>query len=374
MRQTKLILIAILSGVFLLLGAVLVLEITGHGLFWGNRGFSVSIEEENDPKTYTKVLEYETEASQIKELNLLFDKNSNEIFFYESDSEKIVIQEYVNWKPSERETTTVEEQNGILTVTGRRRNTGLIFLGFNSRHGYVKVYLPASYQGSLKVSALSGDISADVDLILGEKAKFKASTTSGDVDLLKVQAEKADISSVSGELTVQEITGDTSFSTTSGDITVKKVTGDMKFSTTSGEIEVLQGQGSCKAGTVSGDVQLSALQGSFDISTTSGAVEVYGNIGGGEVSTVSGDIRLAFDALQTDLDISSTSGEVQIYLPEDTSIDFDASTTSGGISTFFDPSLSFNKKGNKASGVYGSGTPLRVEVDTTSGDVTVRAQ
>lgn len=177
-----------------------------------------------------------------------------------------------------------------------------------------------------------------MDFILGEKAEFKVATTSGDVDLLKVQAESTDITTVSGELTIQEITGDTKLSTTSGDITVKKVTGDMK------------------------------------LSTTSGVVEVYGNAGGGEVSTVSGDIRLAFVTLQADLDISTTSGVVQISLPEDTSIDFDASTTSGEISTFFDSSLSFNKKGNKASGVYGNGTPLKVEVATTSGDVTVRAQ
>ena len=372
MKQTKLILITILSGVFLLLGAVLILGITGHGFFrgnWGNIGVNT-----DDFQSYTKVLEYEAEAEKIQECKILFDKNSNDIFFYESDSDRILIQEYVNYEPSEQEKTVVKEENGVLTVTGKRRDNGIRFFAINHRDGYVKVYLPASYRGNLTASTVSGEISADMDFILGEQADFQATTTSGDVNVLKVVAEHVDISTVSGELSVQEVTGDVKFSTTSGDIAAQKITGNMKLSTTSGEIRVTQGQGDCEAGSVSGDVELSALQGNFDISTTSGAVSVYENVGGGGVSTVSGDIRLEFDALQTALDISSTSGEVQITLPEGTAVDFDASSTSGEINTFFDQCLSFNKKGNKASGTYGSGAMLRVEVDTTSGDIEVRAK
>ncbi len=371
MKQTKLILVAVLSGIFLFLGVVLVLGINGHSFFY--RSFNTSAENAGDLKDYRMVLEYEAEAEQIQELNLLFDKNSNHIFFYESDSNQIVIREYMNWEPAKREETTVKEENGVLTVKGKRRNNGNIFFGFRNHHGYVEVYLPAAYRGDLKAAVVSGDISTDTDLILGEKAECTLSTTSGDVDLLKVEAGNVDISSVSGELTVQEITGDARFSTTSGDITVEKITGDMKISTTSGEVLVREGTGECKVGTVSGDAELFSLQGAFDISTTSGVVEIAGNTGGGNVSTVSGDIRLQFTALEENLDISTTSGVVQIDLPEGTAVDFDASSTSGRINTFFDDCLSFNKKGNKASGVYGSGTPFRVEVDTTSGDIEVRA-
>ena len=112
MKQTKLILIAILSGIFLLLGVVLVLGITGNGFF--RRNWEITWDGEQDPKNYTKVLEYETEADSIHELKLLFDKNSNEILFCESDAEKILIQEYVNFEPSDKEKTTIKEQNGIL--------------------------------------------------------------------------------------------------------------------------------------------------------------------------------------------------------------------------------------------------------------------
>lgn len=352
MKQTKLILIAILCGVFLVLGGMLIWGITGSGYIRINRGAY-----EEDGKIlgkYIKVLEYETPASQVKQLNILFDKNSNDIYFYESENENILIKEYVNKEPSEKEKTTIKEATGVLTVEGKKKNHG-ISLGFNNEHGYVEVYLPTSYQGDLKACSISGDILAEMDFILSKETDFTMSSTSGNIELLKVEAENVDISTVSGDVNIKELNADTSISTTSGDVDVEDCDGD------------------CKINTVSGDVGLEDLKGEFDVSTTSGGLEIERIAGGGEVSTVSGDISLQFDALKADLDISTVSGWVSIYLPKEAALHFDASTTSGEINTFFDEELSFNKKGNKASGTYGDGSAYDIEIDTTSGDVEVRS-
>lgn len=349
MRQSKLILISILSGIFLLLCGVLVWGIAGFG-------FRVNNHDNDDYivfDDYTKVLELEVPAERIEVLNLFFDKNSNDIYFYMNDSEQILIEEYVNTELSEKEKTKVTEANGMLTLDSPKRNTGIISLG-KSRSGYVKVYLPASYKGDLTATVLSGDIDSDMDFILEKDAEFAASSTSGDINLLKVEAKTVDISSVSGDVEVEAITGDTSISTTSGDIDVSACIGN------------------CEADTVSGDIDINSVTGKVDFSTTSGDVWARELSGGGRTSTVSGDVELYFTKLYENLSVSTTSGIINIYIPQDSAVDFEASTTSGDINTFFDDALSFNKKGNQASGTYGDGEAVLLEVDSTSGDVDIR--
>lgn len=352
MKQSKLILVTILAGIFLLLGGVLIWGIYGSGL--GRSNQSIQVNEEGGLTNYTKVLELEVPAEQIETLNLFYDKNSNDIYFYESDSDQIIIEEYANKELSEKEKTKVTEANGMLTLDSPKRNSGIVFLGINNKHGYVNVYLPASYQGDLNVSALSGEIESQIDLMLGKDVDFAASSTSGDISLLKVEAQNADISSVSGELSIVSIAADTDVSTTSGDVDISTC------------------EGNCNVSTVSGCVEINSIAGEMDINTTSGDIIAEGILGGGDASTVSGDIRFLFTGLNKDVDISTTSGEVSVYLPENSALNFEGSTTSGDIQTFFDDSLSFNKKGNHASGVYGNGEKVNLGIGTTSGDIVIR--
>lgn len=349
MKQSKLILISILSGIFLLLCGVLI---------WGITGLNIRVNgsKQNIPaavyKDYKKVLEVEVQAEKIEALNLFFDKNSNDIYFYKNDSEQILIEEYVNWELSEKKKTKVIEANGMLTLDSPKRDTGIINFGVNNKSGYVNVYLPESYQGDLTAAALSGDIDADIDFILGKDAAFVASTTSGEILLLKVEAETVDISSVSGDVDADTITGETDISTTSGDVDVTAITGD------------------CNVSTVSGDITINSVTGKAGFSTTSGDVRAEDLSGDGKVNTVSGDIRLCF-IKAGDINVSTTSGIVDISIPENTTVDFETSTTSGNIDTFFDDALSFNKKGNHASGTYGDGEAIRMEISAVSGDVSV---
>ena len=350
MKQSKLILISILSGIFLLLCGVLVWGITSLNLAVNSREHNIS---QSVFKDYRKALEVEVPAERIDSLNFLFDKNSNDIYFYQNDSEHIYIEEYVNWELSEKEETKVTEANGVLTLDSPKRDNGIMNLGINNRSGYVNVYLPESYKGNMKIETVSGDIDTEMDFILGDRAKFKASSTSGDILLLKLEAGNVDISSVSGDVDADAIIGATDISTTSGDIDVTAITGD------------------CNTSTVSGDITFNSVMGKADFSTTSGDVRAEDLSGEGKVNTVSGDIRMHFIKVDGDIYVSTTSGIVDIYIPENMTVDFDASTTSGSIETFFDDVLSFNKKGNHASGTYGDGEAIRMDISSVSGDVSV---
>lgn len=404
MKQSKLILISILSGIFLVLCGVLIWGIVG--LDFGEF-FKAQKNNCTGFENYTKVLEAEVPAEEIEELKLLFDKNSDDIYFYENDSEQILIEEYVNWKLSEKEKTEVTEKNGVLRLDSPRRDFGIINVGINNRKGYVNVYLPQSYKGLIEVETSSGDIETGIDFVVEEKADFKASAVSGDIRLLKVQAEKVDISSVSGDMDIEEIVGITDISTTSGDMDIEEITGTTNISTTSGYVDVDTIVGETSVSTVSGDVDVESITGGTSVSTTSGIVEisecigdlivssVSGDItinsvtgktdfdtnsgdiwaeemsGACNVDTVSGDILFGFAQVNGDISVSTNSGVVDISIPKDSTVDFEISTTSGDIDTFFDDYLSFNKKGNHASGTYGTGDANHLEISSVSGDVRI---
>ena len=94
--------------------------------------------------------------------------------------------------------------------------------------------------------------------------------------------------------------------------------------------------------------------------------------GAGSISTSSGDVRLTLPELTGKLNIHTTSGRVDISLSETAAMDFEANTTSGDITTFFDDSLIFSKRGNRSNGTVGSAEQVyEVDIETSSGDVRI---
>ena len=350
MKQTKIILISILAGMMLFFLCVLMSFLNGRNFFFR------SGEEWEHGENPILVLEYEKDAAQISDLNLLYGKNSLDIIFMESDRENLVIREY-SWRElTEREKTEVTEKKGVLTLEGKRRGKPSEFIFFSkSNNGeYVEVYLPKSWSGNLNATTVSGDIWGEMDFNLGQNASFVAASTSGDIQLACVDAGKVQVSTVSGDIRVDEVKGDAEFSTTSGEIMLFTETGD------------------CGISTISGDIRVDSLNGNFRLSSTSGDIYISEITGDGKASAISGEVRLQFAELTGDLDISTTSGDVNLTWPHDTAVSLDADTTSGEINTFFDENLSFNKKGNQAAGSHGTGAFHTVDIDTTSGDVDIR--
>lgn len=342
------------------------------------------------------VLEKEVSLDGIDSIDIVYDMNSNDVFFYEAEGDTLQVKEYVNYEAGEGEISTVGVNGSTLEIRGKRRSAHMVRMfgfGYNSGYGYTEIWLPVSYKGALTVKTASGDIRSDMDIALD--ADFAASSSSGDMTLKKVSAAgvalaatsgnvngaalcaadgagRITIETTSGGVNVDAVSGTFESASSSGDITVGRVDGNAKASATSGYIKIKGGSGTRNISTSSGDVLLEETQEVFEVRTTSGEVTIKADKGSGSISTSSGDVRLTLPALTGNLEIHTTSGEVELGLAADAALDFEADTASGDIDTFFDDSLSFSKKGNSAKGTVGSAPLQKVDIETSSGDVRIR--
>lgn len=349
MKQLKIALIAILGGFCLFMAGIMVYFINAGGFFQSFAGQ----EEWRDMGNYELVLEKEESLDGIKELIIDYGMNSHDVYLYEGEDNKVLVKEFLNFTPDKNQISDVSLNRGALKIQGKRMNKSIYQLGGMGKGGYVEIYLPASYSNPLTISTVSGEIISDMDLLLTE-GSLRLSSTSGDIRLPRIESSDIKISTVSGEVQADTVQGDLTASSTSGDITVKN------------------GDGKRDISTVSGEVIMEAIQGEFDISTTSGDVAIRDGRGGGKANTVSGEIKICLEELTEGIDAGTTSGDVVIGLPEDSEFYFDAGSISGDIKTFFDESLSYDKKGHNAKGNYGSGGNLRIKISTVSGEIMVR--
>lgn len=346
MKTLKIVLIVILCGIMLFLGGFL-----AFALKTGRQGWNTTTN--GLTGNYELVLDEEVSAEGINSLNVQYGMNSNDVFFYEGAEDKIVIREYLNFTPKENEISTIQNMDGELVVKGKKRD-GFFSFGFHGgRDGYVEIYLPSGFAGSLSVATVSGDIRTERDFV--RMGQLRLSSTSGDIVFTKIEADSVRISTVSGEIRVEELIGNADLSTTSGDIRLEQTKDDLSVSTTSGDITIANRNG-----------------GVFSIDTVSGEVSVGDGCGFGTVGTTSGDIRVFLKELQGDFSVSTVSGEVSLALPSDAAFDFSFHSVSGECNTFFDDELSFNKKGTDADGIHGSGSNLpKVKISSTSGDLRI---
>lgn len=272
--------------------------------------------------------------------------NSCDVIFLQSESDEMIIKEYVSSRNKKESFVTASVEGKTLNLKANKNDRTFFVLGSNYR--YFEVYLPESFAGALDVDTNSGDISADTDLMLTE---MKISSSSGYVNLQKVTADTISIE------------------TSSGDVNADALYGEKDIFTRSGYVKVKEGSGDAKMDASSGDITVGNHSGHLDIKTSSGYVKAEGLRGSASVNTSSGDVRLEFIEATGDLEVTASSGYIICDLPEDLSFDFQAETNSGEIITNFDDSLGFNKKGTEASGTVGETADISVKVKTSSGDI-----
>ncbi len=322
----------------------------------------------------------------IEQLSLEY--SSDDIIFYESDTPELILKEYMNITPDEKELTQIKQSGSKLKLRGgERRQQNLMFSYYN---GYVEVYLPAAYRGSLSTSTTSGDIDTALVLNLSEFAassssgqinfnevyatQISASATSGDIEFEIAEGTRS-FSSSSGSIKIQGGNGDTSVSSTSGDIMINDNKGELKAEASSGNITIKSAMGSKEIETTSGDIRLSKCSGYLKASSSSGEINVTDLDSAGCFESTSGDIYVSFtDELVTnkeDIEAAASSGQIVMKLPSGLRFDFEAKTSSGKIDTFFDDSLSFQKDGDYASGIVGGNPNFQLNISTTSGDISV---
>lgn len=285
--------------------------------------------------------------------NLTLEYSMDDIILYESDTNELKLMEYMSIVPEERELTQVKQTSSGLSLRGgdRIRQSWL----FYHYSGYVEVYLPSAYTGRLSASTSSGNIRSDLTLHLSD---YNASCSSGDIYFNEVFAKNIDASTSSGNIRFDKAEGSRSFSSSSGDIRILGGDGDSDLSSTSGNITIQGNTGKLSAHASSGDITIKDSSGNKDIETTSGNITV--------------DFTDDASLLNENISANASSGDVTFRLPSGLSFEFNAETSSGEINTYFDNSLNFQKDGDYADGTVGNNPVHRIEISTTSGNITVK--
>lgn len=282
------------------------------------------------------------------------DYSADDVVFFTSDTNELVLKEYMSFTPDEDEVTRITQSGSRLRLEGRIRNDWFVHPNRGSR---MEIYLPVDYQGSIDTSTSSGDITSSLVLKLTD---LRMSASSGDIEMNEVTAAQIAFSTSSGNITIESSIGLLEAEASSGDIHIRASSGEKSLSTTSGNIVIEDSDGYTKASASSGTIKADNLAGT------------------GHFKTTSGDIRLNFadapEAITKDLIINTSSGTAELSIPSSLEFNFSADTSSGSINTSFDDRLNFSKDEDHAKGSVGAAPNINIKISTTSGDIEVDQQ
>ncbi|MBN2323570.1 MAG: DUF4097 family beta strand repeat protein [Spirochaetes bacterium] len=168
---------------------------------------------------------------------------------------------------------------------------------------------------------------------------------------------------------------DASVKTHSGDIRIENIRFTiLTLDASSGDIELSSVEtGRLKAECASGDIDAVFLDTeNAELAAQSGNIELEDVTGDVSARTASGDVTVRYAKFSNDVSLYCASGDVLLLLPEGAEFVLNARASSGDITCDF-PLLVREMKRNKRSleGTAGGGKNL-VEIETASGDITVR--
>lgn len=278
---------------------------------------------DNMPEDSERSIQFEKNASEIKEISLQFvDEN---IKIVPTDENVIRVEETSSRQIKEEDVMYYGVKNGELVVQSGKN--GRAFGWWSNYEINVKVMIPRSFLGMANISTVSGTIDAD------------------------------------GLHTVSA-----AVSTTSGDISVKNGTHEaLKADSVSGRVRIEDTQAEkLRMDTMSGDIRATGRFDEADANSTSGTVIVSTERGRKlEADTTSGNITLecADSANLEKINADSVSGNVEIALPAGNGFKLSYDTISGSTSN------DFAMKGD----TYANGQ-IEIDVNTTSGSLSIREQ
>ena len=132
MRKLKIASIIFFSGVAICLCAILFLSLERAGQHAG----------EGDRGRYHLVMEQEIPMEEI--LNIDYGMTFNDVLFYPGEGDSVVVREYLNFEPKEKQISTVDCRDGEILVKGVSRRR-FAFFTFHIWDGYTEIYLPGGF-------------------------------------------------------------------------------------------------------------------------------------------------------------------------------------------------------------------------------------
>lgn len=276
-------------------------------------------------ETPQKANELEFSLDNITSLTISYDEEN--ISFYESDDNTLVIKEYMTENKSAYFAKVSESGSSIKISEGGKplNKSGFI--------RYVEVYLPINYSQSLTITSTNGNINlSNMDLNL---SLLRIDNTSGTVTVDNVAASEVHLSSTNGILTIDSIQADSiRLDTTSGSVTCNELNGAVNYNSTSGDLDIKSAIGS----------------GSYRANN-------------------SGKLSVVYSEVSGDLSFFNKNDAVTLTLPDDLQFSFEATTKNGSVTTNFQQSLTMD--GRTTKGIVGDSPTVTIKVETSNGNIEV---
>jgi hypothetical protein len=266
---------------------------------------------------------------------------------------------------------SVANVKGRITVTAWDRNEvrvqghvgeGTEGLEISGTAGNLSVKVKYPENGGGWFGGWGGNDAGDSELRVSAPAgvTLKVEAVSAEVEVTGIRGAELAIDNVSGDVTVDSQARDVDVNTVSGDQHLTLHSNDVSAESVSGDVEI--------TGELGGRIDLEAVSGTLRVDSNSAAKSLTAGV-------VSGDVRLR-TGLQPGgrLRAESLSGDLDVVLPAATSASLSASSFTGTIKSF---------AGTVETEEHGPGSSLdaklgggdgSIELETFSGDLTVRSE
>lgn len=257
--------------------------------------------------------------------SILADYDGESVTVKKSDSDKIVVVEYMN-KNKKLYFAKMELLGGVLTISEGARQIG------NGVESYLELYLPDTYRDALSIHTTDGKIKSDV---VQTVSSFHADTTNGELELSNLTADTVDLKSTGGKLTAKNL---------------------------SAQI--------CAVDTTNGETVLDSITGTIEYESKGGNLTINGGIGNGSFQvTGDGSLELAFAEVTGDITARTKNGSIALTLPSSMSFIFSAIAPNGSIQTSFSELLSATN--NTVGGTIGENATVKIGLETKNGVINV---
>ncbi|MDF2989009.1 MAG: hypothetical protein K0R50_4519 [Eubacterium sp.] len=277
--------------------------------------------------------------------SLRLDYDADDIHVLESESDKVVLKEYMNEdKKNYYARTTI--QNGELLITEGDRPRRSSFESF------IELCIPQDYSDSLSLHSTSGTVNTKIPLNLS--GDFSVDTTSGMINVSDVKASAINIVTTSGTAEGKGFAASAlKIVSTSGNLTFDKIDTDTIY---------IQ--------STSANTTINHANGAFTYKSKGGKLTITDITGSGSFNASGeGLIEASFTDVTGDISAYSKNGNLTFGFPSRLEFKFSATTREGSIDTSFADLLTVTD--NTAAGIVGSLPNVSIELETRNGDIKV---
>ena len=278
----------------------------------GSTGF-LSFVENSIESTLTVQKDENIDLNNINNINM--DFSSSDIIVQTTNEPNLrVIQKSARKLKDDGKFTVINGDNEI-TIKRSNIQSNFTIFNFGNSKERIELYIPKKYNKDLDIKSSSGNI------------EFKSDITLGSISC------KASSGNLAGENNI-----------TAKNVNLKASSGNIDFE--------------------------SLISSNYKFEASSGNIKINSLSGSGDLQTTSGNIQVKYKDITGYTNASVGSGNVDLLIPKGLSFEFSGICNSGDINSNIDLNYK-NKRGNEATGKFGSGPYNKIDVKSSSGNISI---